>query len=958
MRFRPHPRLVVLGLVLLVAMPLAAAQEAARQESRQVPATGIQLPSETQRIPVDPAITVGRLPNGLRYYVRRNPRPANRAELRLVVDAGSVLEDDDQLGLAHFVEHMAFNGTRNFRGQEIGAFMESIGMRFGPSLNAFTSFDDTTFVLQVPTDRPGVMERAFLIMDDWARHLTFDPVEIDKERGVIIEEWRLRRGASARLQDQLFPVLLKGSRYAVRSPIGTKESIETFPHDRLKQFYRDWYRPDLMAVVAVGDFDPAAVERMVRERFSQIPPAIAPRPRTKFPVPDHAGTVYAVTTDKEASGASVTIYNKLPLREQSTVASYRQRIVDHLYAGMLNARLAELGQRPDPPFLAAGVNRGIFVRTKEVATMTAIVDPARVERGLEALLTEAARVTRHGFTPSEFEREKRDLLRVYEQAAGELGKDESAPLADEYIRNFLTDESIPGIVWEYAQHQRFLPGITLAEVNALAREWTGDHSRVIVVSAPDAPGVVLPTEARLAEVTAAAAAVTPEPYVDSHDAADLMTDSPAPGTIVRETTIAEVGVTEWELSNGARVVLKPTTFKQDELVFRATSPGGSSLAPDADAAAAMSAGQVVAAGGVGDFDLVGLRKALAGTVAGLTPVIGETHEGLVGGGSMKDAETIFQLAHLYFTRPRADQTVFDVMRGQMKAMLLNRQAMPDAVFENLVQTTLAQDHVRARPISAEVVDEMSLEKSFAFYKDRFADASDFTFVLAGSFTVEQMRPLVTTYLASLPARHRRETWRDIGVRPPRGVIQKTVEMGIEPRSRVRIVFTGPFTWNPTERVALRVLGMVLEGQLGATLREEQSGTYGVKVTPLHQKVPVPEYQLSIDFSCAPERTEELVRSLFAEIDRLRTDGPPAQHVRDIREALKREYETESKENRYLVEEITRRYEDGEDVRGLYDTPGIYERVTAPMIRDAARAYLDTRNYLRVTLSPEKPKRPE
>jgi zinc protease len=945
-----YTRFALIAVVLFAMGPQAFAQQPVRKQAAPVT---VALPPATEAVPVDPAITVGRLENGLRYYIRKNIRPANRAELRMVVNAGSILEDDDQLGLAHVVEHMAFNGTKHFAGQEITGFMESIGMQFGPSLNAFTTFDDTTYVLKVPTDRKEVLEKAFLILEDWARNLTFDPVEVDKERGVIVEEWRLNRGAGARMQDKLFPILLEGSRYATRSPIGTKASIESFSHDRLKQFYKDWYRPELMAVVAVGDFDPAAIERLIKERFGPILATKVPRLRPGYAVPDQPGTRYAIGTDSEMPGATLTIFNKLPIREQSTVLSYRERMLDHLYAAMMNARLGELSQKADPPFLGAGVNRGIFVRTKEAATLSGVVPPDKIGRALEALLTEQARVAQHGFTATEFEREKKDLLRVYEQAQSEKGKDESEPLAEEYIRNFLLDESIPGIAWEYAMHQRFLPGITLAEVNALAREWTGDRNRVIVVSAPEKPGLTIPTEAQLAAIVAEVSAKKVPPYVDSAHAASLLTELPAPGSITRETTFAEVGVTEWELSNGVKVVLSPTTFKQDEVVFRAISPGGTSLARDEDYVAAMTASQVVSAGGVGAFDVVGLSKVLAGKVASVTPVIDDTFEGLVGGGSAKDVETILQLVYLYFTQPRADATAFGVMTGQLKTLLADRRATPEAVFEEAVQAALTQNHFRERPLSPELLAEMSLDKSIAFYKDRFADASDFTFVFAGSFDLEGMRPLVTRYLGALPSTRRRETWKDSGVRPPRGVVEKTVQKGIEPRSRARIIFSGPFTWDPTERIALRVLGLVLEGQLGAALREDQSGTYGVKVTTLNQKDPVPQYVLSIDFTCAPERTEDLVRRAFLEISRLRMDSLSDAYVNDVREALMREYETDSKENRYLVEEISRRYQDGEDVRGILQTPALHKRVSPSTIQDAARTYLDTRNYIRVTLVPEK-----
>jgi zinc protease len=807
--------------------------------------------------------------------------------------------------------------------------------------------------LQVPTDRNDILEKAFLILEDWAHNVTFDGKEIDKERGVIIEEWRLGRGASARLQDKLFPIVLDGSRYAVRSPIGTKASLETFPHERLRKFYRDWYRTDLMAVVAVGDFDPPAVEALIKKRFGPIPAPVGARPRPSYPVPDHPGTRYAVATDPELPAASLTIFNKLPVREQATVLSYRERIIDHLYAAMFNARLNELSQRADPPFIGAGVDRGIFVRTKEVAMLSAMTQPDRIGRALEALVTEAARVERHGFTASELDREKRNLLRVYDQALAEKDKDESAPLAAEYIRNFLTDESLPGIAWEHEMHVRFLPGISLAEVNALAREWNGDRNRVIAVSAPQKPGLAVPTESELAAIVKKAGGAAVTAYVDDTPNAALLAEPPAPGTIVAEKTMAGAGITEWTLSNGARVVLYPTTFKQDEVFFRAISPGGASLVPDADYVAAATAGQVVSAGGLAGFDAVALDKVLAGKVATVLPFFEESFEGLAGGGSARDIETLMQLVHLRFTKPRADATAFGVMMGQAKSLAANRRSDPDTLFEDTVTATVWQNHFRKRPLSDDLIREMSLEKSFAFYKDRFADASDFVFVIAGSFDVAAVRPLVARYLASLPATGRKETWRDTNITPVRGVVEKVVEKGLEPQSRVRIVFTGPFRWDPTQRVMLRVLGLILEGQLGAVLREDQSGTYGVKVTTASDRVPTPAYALSIDFSCAPERAEDLVKRLFLEIARMRMDELSEPYIRGVREALAREFETDSRENRWVVARLTDAYENGDDVQEALREPAVHKTLTPAMIQEAARMYLDTRNYVRVTLVPEK-----
>jgi zinc protease len=903
-------------------------------------------------VPVDPRITIGYLPNGLRYYIRVNPRPYRRAELRLAVNVGSVVEDSDQLGLAHFLEHMAFNGSEHFAQQDLINFMASIGMRLGPGVNADTSFDETVYKLHVPTDNREAMSKAFLFFADLAHRLSFDPEAIDKERGVVIEEWRQGRGADARMQDKQFPVLLKGSRYAERLPIGGAESIRTFKPEALKRFYKDWYRPDLMAVVAVGDFDKGEVERLIKENFGTIPTADRPRPRPAFDVPDHAETLFAVATDPEATMTTVGVYNKLPLRDQTSVGAYRQQQVERLYTGMLNARLSELTLKPNPPFLRAGTQRGLFVRTKEAATLQALVREDGIEAGLSALLTESARAARFGFTPGELEREQRDVLRNYEGAFAEKDKEESADLAAEFIRNFMQKEPIPGITYEFGLVQRFVPTITLDEVNKVAKEWAGG-SRVVLVDAPQKPGLVVPDAQRLAGVLKSAIDREIKPYVDVAAGALLLDKPPAPGRIVNTVSRDAFGIVEWQLSNGVKVLLKPTTFKQDEVVFRATSPGGTSLAADADYVPATTAAQVVGAGGLGKFDFVQMRNLLAGKAASVTSYIGDTDEGIAGGASPKDLETMFQLIYLNFTAPRADAAVFEVLKSQMKAMLANQQASPDWAFRQMLQTTVTQNHPRARMMTPEMVDQMDLQKSFAFYKDRFADASDFTFVFSGSFELDAMRPLVEQYLASLPSTGRKESWRDVGIRPPKGVVEKVVRRGIEPKSQVDIVFSGPVSFDAGQQVALDALAIVLENRLRLTLREALRGTYGVGVEAIAQNVPNQEYTVTIDFGCDPQRTEELVKSVFKDIEALKATPPTEQEVADAREGLLRQHESALAQNNRLVSELIDRYNSSQDIAEFFARPAAYQRLTAATIQAAARQYLDTGNFLRVTLVPEK-----
>jgi zinc protease len=934
---------------LCLAAVLTAIGVASAQDRTSIPPA--QTVALDQPVPVDPRITIGYLPNGLRYYVRANARPYQRAELRLVVNIGSVVEDEDQRGLAHFVEHMAFNGSARFAKQDLIQFMESIGMRLGPGVNANTSFDQTVYVLHVPTDNPEAMRKALMFFADVAHGLSFDPESIEKERGVIIEEWRQGRGAMARMQDEQMPALLKGSRYAERAPIGTRENLERFKPEVLKRFYADWYRPDLMAVVAVGDFDKASVEKLIREQFGSIPVPETRRPRPAFEVPDHPDTRFSITSDPEATITTVALYHMLPLREQVTVGAYRQHQVERFYTGMMNSRLGELTLKPDPPFIRAGIERGIFVRTKEAGTMMALVKEDGIARGLTALVTESARAARFGFTPGELERQRREVLRGYESAFAERDKEDSADLAAEFIRAFTEQEPTPGMTYEYGLVQRFVPAITLEEVNRVAKEWASG-SPVVLVTAPKKPDLALPGEAQLAAAIKAAASGTIKPYVDVAGTQPLMERPPEAGSVASSTLKGRFGLTEWELSNGVKVVLMPTTFKDDEVIFRAASPGGTSLAADKDYVAATTAAQVVAAGGVGPFNVIELRNALAGKAVSVSAFIDDTEEGLGGGASPKDLETMFQLIYLTFTQPRADAATFATMTSQMKAMLANQQASPEWVFQQALASALTQNHYRARLMTPTMVDEMNLQRSFAFYRDRFADASDFTFVFTGNFEIAAIKPLVERYLASLPSIKRRETWKNEGITPPKGVVEKVVRKGIEPKSQAAIVFTGTFPFDSPHEVALDALGVVLEGRLRRSLREALRGTYDVAVDAAAAKIPEPRYSLTIQFGCDPDRTEELVATLLREVERLKADGPTEREVADAREALMVAHQTDLAENGRLAQKVMQRYEFSQDVMEFFNLPVEYQKLGPLTIQDAARRYLDTGNYVRVTLFPE------
>ncbi|MBI1765088.1 MAG: insulinase family protein [Acidobacteria bacterium] len=949
MTSRNRTQLTLLTAALLAVFCLAGFRQQAATLQAQA-----QAPALSQQMPVDPQITIGKLSNGVRYYIRANKKPEKRAELRLVVKAGSILEEDDQQGMAHFVEHMAFNGTKHFPKNEIVSFIEKLGMRFGADLNAYTSFDETVYMLQVPTDKPETLERALLVLEDWATNVTFDDTEIEKERGVVLEEWRLRLGAGSRMQQKILPVLLRGSRYADRLPIGKPEIIQTGKAERLKKFYADWYRPDLMAVVAVGDFDKAALEKMVTAHFGSIPAAAKARPRQSYDIPDNAGTSYVITTDKENTAASIEVDTLLPAAAQGSVGVYRQKLVNRLFSSLLSARLAEVAQQPNAPFIFAGGGRGGFLaRTKDQASLFAQVKEDGLERGLDALLTEVERVVRFGFTATELERQKQSALRNSERILNERESRESRSRADEYIRNFLENETLPTAEDEYAMQTRFIPAVTLDEINQLAKAWYSDKNRVVVATAPQKSGLAVPDEAKLAAVIKAVPAKELKPYVDALSAAALLDPIPTPGAITKTKNRDALGITELELSNGVKVVLLPTTFKTDEILFRATSPGGTSLAADKDYIAASTATQVVTAGGVGKFNANDLRKLLTGKVASVAPFISELEEGLNGNSSRQDLETMFQLIYLRFTQPRADATAFAVQANQMKTILANQAASPSFAFFEALSAARFQNHPRRRIATAATIDEWNLDKSLAFYKDRFADAGDFTFFFVGSFDLPAIKPLIERYLGALPTTKRKESWKDLGIRPPAGVVEKKIEKGLEPKSQVAIIFSGQFEYEQAKRVALRSMSEILGNMLLAAIREELGGAYGISANPSYQKDPQPEYSIAIQFACDPQRADDLIKRVFQEIEQLKAKGPTEKQLTDEKEALLREFETSIKQNNYLLSQLMARYQAGDDPAALWNMPEHYKKLDAATIQQAAKQYLNTSNYVKVTMFPEK-----
>ena len=903
-------------------------------------------------LPFDPAVTVGTLSNGMRYYIRENHKPEKRAELRLVVNAGSVLEDEDQRGLAHMVEHMAFRGTRHFPGNQISSYLESVGMRYGPDINAFTSFDETVYMITIPTDTAAIVDKSFQILADWAHYVAFDPAQIERERPVVIEEWRLGQGAENRMQNQWFPVLFSGSRYAQRLPIGLKSVLESYKPATLRRFYDTWYRPDLMAVVAVGDFNKATIESLVKRYLGAIPASTNPRPRALFPVPPHDSTLVSINSDKEATQSVIRLLYKQPKRYNTTEATYRQHLVENLFGAMFNDRFSEIVQHPNPPFINAYAAQGDLVRSAESFTLSAVVPDNGIQRGLNALLTEGERVKRFGFLQSELDRAKKDFQRGIEQAYTEREKTNSTVYAGSYVSAFLQGEPSTSIEYDLNALNRLLPGITLAEVNKLAGEWMTEKNRVLATTSPEKPGVINPTPGELLLAFDAVKGADIAAYSESLPSQSLVDTDPVAGTVVSERQIKEVGVTEWKLSNGVRVLAKPTDFNADQIAFTSYSPGGASLLPDASYIAASAADLIPATSGVGKFSVIDLQKFLAGKQVSVFPVIDDLSEGISGSASLRDVDTMLQLVYLYFTQPRLDTALVNTFIGRFKGVLANRSASPEAAFSDTLQVTMAQHSPREAPVSAATLDRIDPFKSYDFYRDRFSDASGFTFVFVGNFKPDSLKPLVAKWLGSLPSAGRHETWRDTGIRPPTGVVQRVVKKGAEPKARTALVFTGPFEYTRKTRYQLSALAELLNIKLRETLRENMGGTYGVSVSPSATREPYPSYRFTIGFGSAPERLEDLTAAALIQIDSVKKFGATPEYLNKVKEAAFRAREVALKQNNYWLAQISTFDQNGWPLADIPEGDKLIASLTSDDLKQAAIKYLRTNNYVRVSLYPE------
>jgi len=908
--------------------------------------------TQAQTLPLDPAVRTGKLPNGFTYYIRHNEEPKNRVTMYLVNKAGSVLEDEDQRGLAHFMEHMSFNGTKHFPHNELIDYLQKAGVRFGADINAYTSFDETVYQLPIPSDNPKLLNDGIEIMRDWAHGALLDPVEIDKERGVVLEEKRLGKGAGERMRRAYWPVILNNSRYAVRIPIGLDTVLDNFKRPAIARFYNDWYRPDLQALVIVGDINADSLEKVVKARFSDLKNPVHERVRSKYTVPLTGKNQFIAVTDKEMTTTEAEIMIKHKAPELKTAADYRTALVQGLFDRMLSERYAELSRKADPPFIGGDAGISGFMGGLDTYDASVQAKPGELEKGLKAVWRETERLKRFGFTSTELERAKTAYLNAMETSLKEKNKTNSGSYVSEYQAYFLTGEAAPGIEIEYQLTKNDMPGITLTDVNSLAKTYITDINRDILILAPEKDKSTLPDEAKVNSWLKAVEAEDLTPYQDEVSTQPLLSTMPVPGSIKGEEQNKELNITAITLSNGVKVLLKPTDFKNDQVIFSGFAAGGTSLYSDADYQSAAAAAAIIGAGGVGNYNTGELTKYLTGKQVGVKPFINERFEGISGGSTPKDLETAMQLIYAYFTEPRKDTAIFKGILSRSEAGLANRASDPNSVFGDTVSAVMGSYNIRRTGPTLQKMEQINLDRAYQIYKERFADAGNFTFTFVGSIDTAAIKPLLEKYLGSLPATNQHEQSKDLDIHAPAGRIEKTVYKGSEPKATVYLVYTGKYDYSPENNVKMDALKEVLEIRLLQRLREDESGVYSPGVQENTTKLPQQRYSFLVHFGCAPQNVEKLIASTLDEINKLKTDGPLQENIDKWRAEDKTSFEPQLKTNDFWLGYLNGQLQNDLDLDQVNRYNNLLDAVKPGDVKTVAGKYLSGDNYIRLVLMPE------
>lgn len=915
--------------------------------SFQLASAQMQMPP----IPVDKDVRIGHLDNGLTYYIRHNALPEHRVEFHIAQKVGSILEEPQQRGLAHFLEHMAFNGTKNFPGDEKGLgivqWCETKGIKFGVNLNAYTSVDQTVYrISNVPTDDQSVVDSCLLILHDWSNAVLLSDKEIDKERGVIHEEWRSRNSGIMRLYTEAQAVMYPGDKYADCMPIGSIDVIDNFPYQAIRDYYAKWYRPDLQGIIIVGDIDVDQMETKIKSVFADVKKPVNPAKRVYYPVADNQEPLVYIGKDKEIDDPTIEIYFKqdpTPDSIKGNMAYLLQQYMLSMTTSMLNSRLNELRQSANPPFIYAGCYYGNYflAQTKDAFTLSISSKAEGINEALKAGLTELERVRRYGFTESEYERARANYLQRLESAYNEREKTKNDSYVNEYINHFLMAEPIPGIEFEYTTMNQIAPNIPVMAINQAIQQGglLPDNNQVVFIAAPEKEGVVCPTKEEVVAQLKGMKDLKVEAYVDKVSNEPLMKEAPKGGKIVSENTNAIYGTTELTLSNGVKVYIKKTDFKADEIQMKGVSLGGTSLFPDNDKLEMSYLNSVIQAGGLGNFSKVDLTKMLAGKKVSVNAAVGANTEGITGSCSPKDFETMMQLTYLSFTAPRKDMDAFASLKSRIKAQLESAESNPLSSINDTIQKMMYGYHPRYFSMKPEMVDQINYDRIIEMYKDRFADASDFRFFLVGNVDIEKVKPLIEQYLGALPSTGRKETFRDNHMDIAKGMLENTYAKEQQtPMATVFMLYSGKCKYDLKDNLLMSFLTQALDMVYTEEVREKEGGTYGVSSYGQLSKHPNEKFMLQIVYQTDPAKKDHLNGVIDAQMKKMASEGPTEEHLQKIKEYMLKKYKDNQKENGYWLNNLDEYFYTGVDY-----TQGYEEAVNSITVKDVQKFAADLVN---------------
>ena len=908
-------------------------------------------------IKADPNVTIGKLDNGMTYYIRRNTYPKDRVEFRLAVNAGSNQETDAQQGLAHFTEHMAFNGIEGFPSNSVVDHLRSKGVVFGADLNAYTSFDETVYMIPMPLDDPNNIDLGLKILRGWAAGLLYDNKEIDEERGVIIEEYRLGLGADDRMRKEYWPILMKDSRYAERMPIGKLDILQTFDYQVIKDFYKDWYRPDLQAVIVVGDINVAEVEAKIKTMFGNIPAKQNPKKKEIYGIGANKEPLVAVCTDKEATGSQVELIRKHKHTPMKTIGDFRQQLCIDLYNAMFDARLGEMTQDPKCPFIGASVGYGDFIGNTDAYAAMAMAKENHIPEALRVLMQEDYRVLKYGFLQTELDRAKEELLESYEKAAKEVDKTESARFASQYINNFLRQDPIPGAKRENAYAKKLIEGITLEEINALAKNWVTEDNMVAIITAPEKEGVKVPSKEEILSILKDKSLADVQPYVDTYkDQEILEKETLKPGKITSVEKIDAVGAEKWTLSNGITVYLKKTDYKNDEILFSASSKGGKSLYDVKDLASADFAAEIIDRGGIAGLDYNSLMKKMKGKNAGVSPDINLLSEGFSGSSSPKDLEFFFQYLNAFFTNPRIDPNAYDLVMQETKEQLKMITAQPMYKYlGKLLEAAYNNDPYMKQMFSFddEYLSQVNFDRAVKIYKERFANPADFTFFFVGNYDEKEMKEFVELYLGSMktePAKKENYNLKVLKPRPDKASTQ-TVYAGTEEQGYMGMYITNPIDWSYRNSIIASMIGEALDIQFVRIVREKMGDVYSPMVQMGASKLPQPEMSLMILLGCDPVKTDKLADASLKILNDFKAKGPDKKTMELVKKQMTSTRAKNIQTNRFWLSYISGKVTQDEPLIAPSEYDNIVNSVTKKEMVEFMKKYFKPEIYTRADMHP-------